>query len=131
MEFRVLGPLEVGDGSRRLQLGAPMQRALLGQLLLTAGRTVSVEEIADRLWPARSPRRPRNAVQLLVLRVRRALAEFGCDGLIESVPGGYRACTREHVVDAHRFVELIRQADDAAGRGDTTAERALLADALA
>ncbi|HST65076.1 MAG TPA: BTAD domain-containing putative transcriptional regulator [Mycobacteriales bacterium] len=131
MEFRVLGPLEVGDGSRRLQLGAPMQRALLGQLLLTAGRTVPVEEIADRLWPDRSPQRPRNAVQLLVLRVRRALAEFGCDGLIESQPGGYRACTGEHVLDADRFAELVGQADDAAARGDTAAERALLADALA
>jgi DNA-binding SARP family transcriptional activator len=130
MEFSVLGPLEVGDGSRRLKLGAPMQRALLGQLLLTAGRSVSVEEIADRLWPTHSPRRPRSAVQLLVLRVRRALAEFGCDGLIESVPGGYRACTREHVLDAHRFLDLVRQADDAAARGDAGAERSLLADAL-
>lgn len=131
LEFRVLGPLEVSDGPRRLQLGAPMQRALLGQLLLTAGRTISVEEIAERLWPARPPRRPRNAVQLLVLRVRRALAEFGCDGLIESVPGGYRARTAEHLVDSRTFAELLAEADAAAGRGDTAAERPLLVEALA
>jgi DNA-binding SARP family transcriptional activator len=128
LEFGVLGPLEIADGARRLHLGAPMQRALLGQLLLTAGRTLSVEEIADRLWPTCPPRRPRNAVQLLVLRVRRALADFGCDGLIESMPGGYRATTRGHVLDAHRFTELVARAEAATG---PTAERALLADALA
>lgn len=128
MEFGVLGPLEIADGTRRLHVGAPMQRALLGHLLLSADRTVSVEEIADRLWPARPPLRPRNAVQLLVLRVRRALADFGCDGLIESMPGGYRASTQDHQLDAHRFAELIELSEAAA---DPAAERALLADALA
>ena len=127
VDFRVLGPLEVEDGPRRLLLGAPMQRALLGHLVLSAGRTVSVEELADRLWPTRSPRRPRNAVQLLVLRVRRALAEFGCDGLIESVPGGYRALTGDHRVDADRFAELVRRAECGT---DPAEARTLLADAL-
>jgi DNA-binding SARP family transcriptional activator len=128
LELRVLGPLEIVDGPRLLQPAAPMQRALLGQLLLTAGRPVSVEEITRRLWPLATPRRPRNAVQLLVLRVRRALGEFGCDGLIESVPGGYRAAVGGHELDAHRFTELVRRADATADPAD---QRALLADALA
>jgi DNA-binding SARP family transcriptional activator len=130
VEFRILGPLEVVDGARPLRLAAPMQRALLGQLLLTAGRTGPVEEIVDRLWPTHPPRRPRNAVQLLVLRVRRALAEFGCDGLIESVPGGYRLRVGDHELDSDRFAELVRRADDAAAEGDTAGERALLAEGL-
>lgn len=128
MKFGILGPLEIADGTRRLHLGAPMQRALLGHLLLSAGRTVPVEELADRLWPTRPPRRPRNAVQLLVLRVRRALADFGCDGLIESMPGGYRVGTGDHELDTHRFAALIDLAEAAE---DPVAQRPLLADALA
>ncbi len=34
MEFRVLGPLEVVDGLRALDLGGPKQRALLALLVL-------------------------------------------------------------------------------------------------
>ncbi len=34
MEFRVLGPLEVVDGGRRVELGGRRQRALLAYLLL-------------------------------------------------------------------------------------------------
>ena len=40
MQFRLLGPVEVGDGHERIDLGGAKQRALLALLLLNANRTV-------------------------------------------------------------------------------------------
>jgi DNA-binding SARP family transcriptional activator len=45
MEFRILGPLEVEDEGRAVELGGARQRALLAILLLHRGEVVS----ADRL----------------------------------------------------------------------------------
>lgn len=41
MEFRILGPLEVLENGRRLELGGAKQRALLAILLLHANEVVS------------------------------------------------------------------------------------------
>ena len=51
MDFRLLGPLEVCDAEdSQLDVGRPMQRALLALLLLDPGRVVSVATIVDGLW---------------------------------------------------------------------------------
>ena len=39
MEFRILGPLEVTQDGRALELGATKQQTLLAVLLLHAGRS--------------------------------------------------------------------------------------------
>ena len=43
LDYRILGPLEVVDGDRRLPLGGPKQRALLAVLLLHANEVVSAD----------------------------------------------------------------------------------------
>ena len=50
MDFRILGPLEVTDGERRVALGGTKQRALLGLLLLHANEVVSSDRLIDELW---------------------------------------------------------------------------------
>ena len=50
MEYRILGPLEVLDRGRSVDLGAHKQRALLALLLLHVGRVVSTDRILDDLW---------------------------------------------------------------------------------
>ncbi len=50
MDFRLLGPLEVLDNGRSIQLGGPKQRALLAVLLLHANDVVSAERLVDELW---------------------------------------------------------------------------------
>jgi DNA-binding SARP family transcriptional activator len=50
MEIRVLGPVELELGGRRLGLGGPKQRALLSLLALNANLTVSVERLIEGLW---------------------------------------------------------------------------------
>jgi hypothetical protein len=58
VDFRMLGPLEVGDGESRVRLPARKPGALLARLLLDANRPVAVA----RNWPpsagsAAAPRR--------------------------------------------------------------------------
>ena len=61
MDFGLLGPLTVSDGARPVAVSAPRQRVLLATLLLSAGRVVSVDTLAEVLWdgepPARGPGR--------------------------------------------------------------------------
>ena len=74
MEFRILGPLEVLDGDRRVALPGPRQRNLLALLLLHAepGR---LRRPADRraLGRTRPPDRGAGALQASVSRLRKAL----------------------------------------------------------
>ena len=47
MEYRILGPFEVSDNGRGIEIGGPKQRALLAVLLLHANEVVS-PDVADR-----------------------------------------------------------------------------------
>src|SRR5688500_12121094 len=51
VDFRVLGPLEVADaGGTRINLGAPLQRAVLAVLLVHLNEVVSIDRLIDELW---------------------------------------------------------------------------------
>ena len=49
MEFRILGPLEVWEGDRRLPLGGAKHRALLAILILNANRVVATDRLIELL----------------------------------------------------------------------------------
>ncbi|WP_219467936.1 AfsR/SARP family transcriptional regulator, partial [Nonomuraea rhizosphaerae] len=83
MRVAILGPLEVESAA----ISGARLRLLLVRLALAAGRTVTVEELADALWPEERPADPANALQSLVSRLRRALPE---PSALVSAPGGYR-----------------------------------------
>ena len=71
MEFRVLGPLEVVDGDRAVELGGPRQRALLAYLLVHANEAVAAERLVEELWGGSAS--GANALQVSVSRLRKAL----------------------------------------------------------
>src|SRR5436189_90815 len=50
MDYRILGPLEVLDGERRLTLGGTRQRAVLALLLLHGNEALPSEVIVDELF---------------------------------------------------------------------------------
>ena len=50
MEFRILGPLEVLENGRQIEIGGAKQRALLAVLLLHANEVVSIDRLIDALW---------------------------------------------------------------------------------
>ena len=55
MQFRVLGPLEVVDGQRRVELGRPKQRAVLAVLLVHANQVVPLDRLIEELWGEEQP----------------------------------------------------------------------------
>ena len=69
---RILGPLEV-EGVETSTLGSRKQRSLLRALALGKGAPVSVDRLADCLWPERLPARPADQVGVLVSRLRSVL----------------------------------------------------------
>ena len=77
MEFRILGPLEVEDGGRIVDLGGPRERTLLARLLISANLAVSADRLAEDLWSGEPPRtgcRPCGSNA----RLRRALGRARC-----------------------------------------------------
>jgi predicted ATPase/DNA-binding SARP family transcriptional activator len=114
VEFRILGPLEVVEGDRRVPVSGTRERALLAILLIHAGEVVSADRLIDELWGSDLPANPSNALQVVVSRVRRALEVAGA-----APQPGERLTTRKpgyvlHVdpdeLDAARFGQLVEQA---------------------
>ena len=123
MEFKLLGPLEVAEHDRLLDLGALKQRALLAVLLLNANEVVSVERLVDEIWGASPPATVGKSVQVYVSRLRRQLG----DGRLLTRPPGYLLRVDDSELDVTRFEQLLEEATAADPR---TAAR-LLRDALA
>src|SRR5262245_29527751 len=103
MDFRILGPLEVLDNGRAVALGGPKQRALLGALLLTPNRVVSVDRLIAALWPTRPPAAAANALQFHVSQLRKQLG----DGAIVTQEPGYLIRLEADQLDLIRFERLV------------------------
>lgn len=120
MDYRILGPLEVWAGDRRLSLGGPRQRALLAILLLHANEVVSTDRLIDELWADRPPATAPNTVQVYVSQLRKALEDRDA---IETRPPGYVLRVRPAELDLRRFEELAERGRRAlaGGRADEAA----------
>lgn len=55
MQFRILGPVEVLDGQRLVELGRPKQRVLLAVLLVHANQVVALDRLIEELWGQQPP----------------------------------------------------------------------------
>jgi DNA-binding SARP family transcriptional activator len=120
-EFRLLGDVEVYLDSGTVPIGYAQLRCALTVLLIEANRTVSVDELVDRVWGERQlPRRPRGAVQHTVTLLRNALAAVP-DVAIEWRATGYQITLDAETVDLHRFRRLVDEvrttADDTSAVG--------------
>jgi DNA-binding SARP family transcriptional activator len=102
VRYRLLGPLEVETPTGPLTLGGPKQRALLGLLLLDAGRAVSTDRLAAALWGDDPPETAVNVLQGHVGDVRRLL---GRDALVTRAPGYVLRADAEQI-DARCFERL-------------------------
>ena len=77
MDFRILGPLEVLDKDRVLDVGGGKQRAVLALLLLHANEVVSGDRLIEELWSDEPPPSAPKIVQVHVSRLRKALDGTG------------------------------------------------------
>src|SRR6202035_3453646 len=100
---RILGPVEVWAGERRVELGGSRQLSLLSMLVLSAGKAVSVDALIEALWPAEnSSLAARKRLQMTVARLRQALQPITDDGRCElrTVGGGYLLALAPDELDA-------------------------------
>jgi DNA-binding SARP family transcriptional activator len=106
-EFRILGPLEVLDGGRRLELGGPRQRAVLALLLLRAGEAVPAGRLIDDVWAGAPPKAAASALQAYVSRLR---GELGRE-TIATRGKGYALELGAAELDLRRFERLAADAE--------------------
>jgi DNA-binding SARP family transcriptional activator/pimeloyl-ACP methyl ester carboxylesterase len=121
MEFKLLGPLEAGDGSRPVVVAGRKQRALLARLLLDANRTIAADRLVDDLWGEDVPDSAQKMVQIYVSQLRKVLP----DGILRTRPPGYALEVDPAVIDLVRFeqLRLEGEAAHAAGNAALAAER--------
>jgi DNA-binding SARP family transcriptional activator len=63
VQFGILGPLQVLDGDRPVDLGRPKQRALLAVLLAHGNAVVGVDRLIEDLWRDEPPGRATASLQ--------------------------------------------------------------------
>ncbi|HET8742545.1 MAG TPA: BTAD domain-containing putative transcriptional regulator [Gaiella sp.] len=133
MEFRILGPLDVVEDRRSLDLGGPKQRALLAALLLRANEVVSQDRLIDDLWGEAPPATAGKTLQAYVSRLRKALADP--DGerptvRLETRGRGYVLRIPPDSLDAVGFERLLTEGRQALARDDAKHAAELLRAAL-
>ena len=100
MEFRILGPLEVRDGSRELPLRRERQKALLAILLLHASHVVPSGRLSDDLWPGEPPESGPAAIRVRISQLRKRLDESTSRSrLVTRAPG---SLILDHMFDGFR-----------------------------
>ncbi len=103
MDFRILGPLEVSDDGRLLDLGGAKHRTLLAVLLLHANEVVSADRLIDALWEDEPPDTAAKALQVYVSKLRKALGKER----VQTQAPGYRVNVEDGELDLQRVRALI------------------------
>ncbi len=129
MDFGLLGPLVVRDGARHVSVSAPRQRVLLAALLLSAGRVVSLDALAEMLWEGQPPTGARGALHSAVQRLRSTLGPSGA-ALVETRPPGYLIKVGDGEFDVREFSVLATRGHAAAEAGNWAQAAGLLREAL-
>jgi predicted ATPase/DNA-binding SARP family transcriptional activator len=127
MRIGILGQLEVrGADGQLLPVGGARLRSFVIRLAASEGSPVSVDRLAEDLWPQAQPSDAANAVQALASRLRGAAGR----DLIEYGPAGYRIAVGAEQIDAWAFERLIAAARTELDRGRSEAAAAQLRRAL-
>jgi DNA-binding SARP family transcriptional activator/tetratricopeptide (TPR) repeat protein len=126
LEFGVLGPLEVLEAGRRLQLGAAKERALLVLLLLEPGKVVLADRLIDELWGQTMPKSALASLRALVSRLR---GRLGAQTLLTRGEG-FALDIEPDQVDVVRFYSLAEGGREELEAGDAQSAAATLRDAL-
>src|SRR6185369_12219089 len=130
MDYRILGPLELADGTAPVGVTGARQRALVALLLIHRNELLSSERIVDALWGARPPPTAGKAVQNAVSQIRRVLGTSD-DGPLRTEHGGYLLHVTPGELDADRFDALLAAGRRSLTAGDAKAAADQLREALA
>lgn len=122
VEVRVLGPIEVFDGSRSVDVGSRMQRAVLSLMVMDIDRVVSLDRLIDCLWGDEPPATATSALHVYVSGLRKILepdrAPRAPSRVLITEPPGYALRLPPERLDVVRFEALAREGEAllAAGR---------------
>jgi DNA-binding SARP family transcriptional activator/class 3 adenylate cyclase len=116
--FRLLGPVEVVDGSGPIPLGGPKQRLVLTHLLLNANQVVPADTLIDGIWAEEPPPTARNTLQAYVSNLRKAI---GSDRIEGRTPG-YILHAEPAEIDIASFESAVRVARSHSGDPERLAE---------
>ncbi len=105
VRFGLLGPLAACTGGLAVPITAAKQRVVLAALLLSAGRAVGIDELAETVWGVAVPASARSTLHNYVKRLRRVLgdARRRC---ISTQPNGYLISVGSGELDVGLFESL-------------------------
>ncbi len=127
IRYKVLGPLEVLDGSGSpIDLGGRQPRTLVAVLLAAGGRRVTVDALLDAIWGESPPASATGTLQSYVSRLRRRFAD---DRRLIWDESGYRLDADPDEVDFWRFEALAEQGREALDQGRPQEARTVLDEA--
>ncbi|MDF2975835.1 MAG: transcriptional regulator, winged helix family [Actinomycetospora sp.] len=124
----VLGPLRLTVDGGPVEVRGPKRRAVLALLALAEGRTVTLEQVVDALWPDDPPESARATVHSHVSRLRTDLRAAA--PRLATDEGGYRLLLDDDGLDLRRVRTLRDRARDLVTT-DPAAAAALLREARA
>jgi DNA-binding SARP family transcriptional activator len=108
--YGVLGTLVLrGADGVDLPLRGTLPRRLLAALLISEGRPVSTDALAEVLWDGAPPSSATGTLHSTISRLRRILEAGGAGALLRFDRAGYRLDAAPDAVDARRFVRLARE----------------------
>jgi DNA-binding SARP family transcriptional activator len=92
IDVAVLGTVEVAIAGTPISL-APRHRKILAALVLRAPTALSIDEMAEVLWPVGSPVQAAISLQNAIVKLRQQLGR----DTIETVPSGYRLAMHDRI----------------------------------
>ncbi len=115
MDLRILGPLEVWDGSHQVPVDSRTQCALLALLAIHPNAVVSTDQIIDALWGDDPPSSSLQTLRYHVSKLRAALGDAAVHVVTRSP--GYVLDVEADNIDVYRFEAMVAE-----GRGLIAAE---------
>ena len=107
MRYGILGPLELSDDGRAVEIAGAKQRALLAMLLLNANRVVSGDQLVDAIWEEQVPDSALKALQVHVSQLRKLLGRHH----LETRAPGYLLRVERDALDLEHFERLYGEGE--------------------
>jgi len=130
IDYRLLGPLEVGSEGHAVDIGGRKQRELLTILLLSANEPVSRDVLIDRLWGECPPAGAQHTLEVYISRLRKTLEPAAGGPVVVTRPGSYLVRTPGERIDMTRFERLAEEGRRALAASAPDRAAAYLRDAL-
>ncbi|MGP4104780.1 AfsR/SARP family transcriptional regulator [Nonomuraea sp. KM90] len=117
IEFRILGPLQLGHGHHMI-IKSPRQQVVLAALLLNPNRPVPVDSLTNAVWEGTPPEGARHQLQNCAWMLRRRIRDLGMSGAeITASPAGYAIHVDECRLDVTLFERQLAESRRLAASG--------------